>query len=66
MVILQDTVYRKEGEVDRRRDEETIINSRQGCALPADLRQLKQDRLTRGCCEVICGTPTTLRGYGIT
>ena len=65
--ILQDTVNKKEGEVDRRRDGMTIIKSRQGCALPADLGQLKQDRLKRGCCdEVICGTPTTLRGYGIT
>ena len=64
--ILQDTVNRKEGEVDRRRGGKTIIKSRQGCALPADLEQLKQDKLKRGCCEVICGTPTTLRGYGIT
>ena len=58
--ILQDTVNRKEGEVDRRRGGKTIIKSRQGCGLPADLGQLKQDRLQRGCCEVICGTPTTL------
>ena len=35
----------KEGEVFRRRDGKTIIKSRQGCALPADLGQLKQDRL---------------------
>ena len=64
--ILQDTVNRKEGEVDRRRGGKTIVKSRQGCTLPADLEQLKQDRLKRGCCEVICGTPMTLRGYGIT
>ena len=64
--ILQDRVNRKEEEVDRKRDGKTIIKSRQGCALPADLGQLKQDRLQRCCCEVICGTPTTLRGYGIT
>ena len=63
--ILQDTVNRKEGEVDRSRGGKTIIKSRQGCALPADLGQLKQDKLKRGC-EVICGTPTTLQGYGIT
>ena len=42
---LQDTVNRKEGEVDRRRGGKTIMQSRQGCALPADLGQLKQDRL---------------------
>ena len=64
--ILQDTVNRKEGGVDRRRGGKTIIKSRQRCTLPADLEQLKLDRLKRGCCEDICGTPTTLRGYGIT
>ena len=42
---LQDKVNRKEEEVDRKRDGKTIIKSRQGCALPADLGQLKQDRL---------------------
>ena len=62
----QDIVNRKEGEVGRRRGGKIILKSRQGCTLPADLEQLKQDRLKRGCCEVICGTPTTLRGYGIT
>ena len=62
--ILQDTVNRKEEELDSRRGGKTIIKSRQGCALPAE--QLKQDRLKRGCCEVISGTPTTLQGYGIT
>ena len=64
--ILQDTVNRKEGEVDRRRSGKTMIKSTQGYALPADLGQLKQDRLQRGCFEVIRGTPTTLQGYGIT
>ena len=64
--ILQDIVNRKEGEVDRRRGGKTIIKSRQGCALPANLGQLKQDKLKKGCCEVICGIPITLRGYGIT
>ena len=64
--ILQDTMNRKEGEVDRRRGGKTIIKSRQGCALPANLGQLKQDKLKNGCCEVICGIPTTLQGYGIT
>ena len=46
--ILQDTVNSKEGEVDRRRGGKKIIKNRQGCALPADLGQLKQDRLKRG------------------
>ena len=64
--ILHGTVNRKEGEVDRRRGGKTMIKGRQGCALPADLGQLKQDRLKRGCCEVICGTPNTLRGYELT
>ena len=45
--ILQDTMNSKEGEFDRRRGGKTIIKSRQGCALPADLGQLKQDRLQR-------------------
>ena len=43
---------RKEGEVDRRRGGKTIIKSRQGCALPANLGQLKQDKLKNGCCEM--------------
>ena len=38
----------KKGEVDRRRSGKTIVKSRQGCALPADLEQLKQDRLKIG------------------
>ena len=46
----------KKEEVDRRRGGKTLIKSRQGCALPADLGLLKQDRLKRVCCEVICGT----------
>ena len=62
--ILQDTVNTKEGEVDRRRGGKTIIKSRQRCTLPADLEQLKQDRLKRGCCEIICGTPTTMEVMG--
>ena len=60
--ILQDTVNRKEGEVHRRRGGKTIVKSRQGCTLPADLEQLKQDRLKRGCCEVICSTPCEVMG----
>ena len=64
--ILQDTMNRKDGEVDRRRGGKTIIKSRQECALPANLGQLKRDKLKKGCCEVIRGIPTTLRGYGIT
>ena len=64
--ILQGTVNRNEGEVDRRRGGKTIIKSRQICALLAIQGQLKQDRLQRGCCEVNCGTSTTLQGYGIT
>ena len=41
--ILQDTVNRKEGVVDRRRGGKTMIKNRHGCALPADLGKLKQD-----------------------
>ena len=26
---------------------------------------LRQDKIKRGCCEVICGVPTTLHGYWI-
>ena len=26
---------------------------------------LVQDKIERGCCEVICGVPMTLQGYGI-
>ena len=27
--------------------------------LPAQLGQIKEDKLERGCCEVICGAPVT-------
>ena len=43
--ILQDTVNRKEEEVDRKRDWKTIIKSRQGCALPAETRQVAKGLL---------------------
>ena len=39
--------YGKKGEVDRRRGGKTIVKGRQGCTLPADLEQLKQDRLIK-------------------
>ena len=39
--------------------------SGQGWALSAHLGQLKQDKMGRDCCEVICGAPTALRSYGI-
>ena len=25
----------------------------------------KQDKMERGCCEFICGAPTSFQGYGI-
>ena len=40
--LLQDTVIRKEGVVDRRIGGKTIIKNRHGCALPAYLVKLKQ------------------------
>ena len=29
------------------------------------IRAAEKDKMDRGCCEVICGAPTALRGYGI-
>ena len=29
------------------------------------LRQLKAGQEGKGCCEITCGVPTTLQGYGI-
>ena len=36
---------RKEEEVDRKRDGKTLIKSRQGCALPAETRQIAKGLL---------------------
>ena len=52
-------------EVDRRRGGKTISKSTQGLTLPAELGQLKTGQDEKGCCEVICGAPTTMQGYGI-
>ena len=43
----------------------TILKSEQEWTLPAQLGQLKQDKVERTCCEFICGAPTTFKGYGI-
>ena len=52
----------KKEEVDKRRGGKTISKSGQGWTLQAQLGQLK---IKRGCCKVICGAPTTMKGYGI-
>ena len=51
--------------VDRRRVGKTISKSGQEWTLPAQLRQMKKDKMERDCCEFICGAPTTFQGYGI-
>ena len=55
----------KEEEVGRRRGGKTISKSGQGWTWPARLGQLKTGQDERGCCEVICGDPTTREDYGI-
>ena len=59
--ILQE----KEKEADRRRGGKTISKSGQEQTLPAQLGQLKQDKMERDCCEFVCDAPKTLQGYGI-
>ena len=55
----------KREEVDRRRGGKTVSKSGQEWTLPAELGQLKQNKMERSCCEVICGAPTIMQGYGI-
>ena len=52
-------------EVARRRDGKTILKSRQEWTLPAQLGQLKQDKVERDCCEVICEAPQPSKVMGI-
>ena len=49
-----------EEEVDRRRGGKTISKSGQEWTLPAQLGQLRQDKMERAWCEVICGAQMTL------
>ena len=58
--ILQGTVKgkRKRGR-QKKRWEDNIKE------WPAQLGQLKQVKMERDCCEIICGAPTTFQGYRI-
>ena len=55
----------KEEEVDTKRGGKTISKSGQGMDFASSIRSsLGEDKIERGCFEVICGAPTTLQGYG--
>ena len=48
-----------------RKGGKTISKCGQEWTLPAQLGQLKQDKVDRNCCEFFYGVPKTLQGYGI-
>ena len=65
--ILQGTVkgQRKRDRQKKRTGGKTISKSGQEWTMSAQLRRLKHDKMERGCCELICGAPTTFQGYVI-
>ena len=65
-MVLQDTVKgtRRRG-IHKRRWEDNI-KEWVGMDFASSIRAAeKKDKVERDCCEIICGVPTTLQGYGI-
>ena len=63
--ILQGTMNGKRRRFRQKKRLEDNINDRSPWTLPAQLVQLKQDKIERGCCKVMYSALTTMQCYGI-